>query len=71
MATSLDAPPGQRPGVVPDSPGDGESSSTAYPTTRLARLGGVTARHPWRFVLVWVVITVAAFAVAVGGVTGE
>ena len=29
------------------------------------------ARHPWRFVLVWVVITAAAFAVAVGGVTGE
>ena len=56
----------------PDSPGgDGESSSAAYPTTRLARLGGVAARHPWRFVLVWVVITVAAFAVAVGGVTGE
>ena len=72
MATSLDAPPGQRPGVGRDSPGgDGESSSAAYPTTRLARLGGVAARHPWRFVLVWVVITVAAFAVAVGGVTGE
>ena len=73
MATSLDAPPGQQPGVVSDSPGggNGEASSAAYPTTRLARLGGVAARHPWRFVLVWVVITAAAFAVAVGGVTGE
>jgi RND superfamily putative drug exporter len=41
------------------------------PTTRLARLGSLSARHPWRFVLVWVVLTAAAFAVAVGGVTGE
>ena len=55
-------------------PADGEperSSPQAYPRTRLARLGAVGARHPWRFVLVWVVVTAAAFAVAVGGVTGE
>jgi RND superfamily putative drug exporter len=41
------------------------------PPTRLGRLGAVAARHPWRFVLVWVLLTAAAFAVAVGGVTGE
>ncbi len=73
MATSVDAPPGQRPEEDPNPPGGdgGPSSPQAYPSTRLARLGGVVARHPWRFVLVWVVITAAAFAVAVGGVTGE
>ncbi len=43
----------------------------AHPATRLARIGAVSARHPWRFVLVWLVLTAAAFAVAVGGVTGE
>jgi RND superfamily putative drug exporter len=37
----------------------------------LGRLGATSARHPLRFVLVWVVLTAAAFAVAVGGVTGE
>ncbi len=41
------------------------------PATRLARLGALAARHPWRFVLAWVLLTAAAFAVAVGGVTGE
>ena len=35
------------------------------------RLGRLTARHPWRFVVAWAILTVAAFAVAVGGVTGE
>ncbi|MDQ6715215.1 MAG: MMPL family transporter, partial [Actinomycetota bacterium] len=39
--------------------------------TQLARLGAVSARHPWRFVVLWVVFASAAFAVAVGGVTGE
>ena len=73
MATSLDAPPGQAAAGDPNPPGgdDGASGPQAYPSTRLARLGGVAARHPWRFVLVWVVITAAAVAVAVGGVTGE
>ncbi len=73
MATSLDAPPGQAAAEDPNPPGGeaGASDPLAYPSTRLARLGGVAARHPWRFVLVWVVITAAAFAVAVGGVTGE
>ncbi|PID96425.1 MAG: multidrug RND transporter [Actinomycetales bacterium] len=33
----------------------------------LARWGGVTARHPWRIALVWLVITIAAAAVALGG----
>jgi RND superfamily putative drug exporter len=76
VATSLDAPPGQRPAEDPD-PADAGPDRTewaapdAYPRTRLARLGAVGARHPWRFVLVWVVVTAAAFAVAVGGVTGE
>ncbi|HEU4998500.1 MAG TPA: MMPL family transporter [Lapillicoccus sp.] len=73
MATSLDAPPQRGPAEDP-STRDGdrdEESSPAYPPTRLARLGATSARHPWRFVLVWVVITAAAFAVAVGGVTGE
>ena len=39
--------------------------------TALARLGAVSARHPWRFVVAWVLVTAAAFAVAVGGVTGQ
>jgi len=39
--------------------------------TRLARLGAATARGPWRFVVTWLVLVVAAFAVAVGGVGGQ
>ena len=31
----------------------------------------MAARHPWRFVLAWVLLTAVAFAVSVGGVTGE
>ncbi len=38
---------------------------------RLVRLGRSTARHPRSFLLVWAVLTVAAFAVAVLGVTGQ
>jgi len=30
----------------------------------------VTARHPWRIVTAWALLTVAAFAVAVAGVGG-
>jgi RND superfamily putative drug exporter len=56
--------------TTPDREPD-DSSAGAYPRTRLARLGATSARHPWRFVIVWVVFTAAAFAVAVGGVTGE
>ncbi|MEO3938711.1 MMPL family transporter [Dermatophilaceae bacterium Soc4.6] len=41
------------------------------PPTRLARLGAASARHPWRFVVVWLLLTLAAFAVAVGGVSGQ
>jgi len=37
----------------------------------MARLGRLIARHPGRWALAWVLITVACFAVAVGGVTGE
>ncbi|MEP6650281.1 MAG: MMPL family transporter [Lapillicoccus sp.] len=74
MATSVDAPPGGRPDVDPIRPG-GESEPhvhpPGYPTTRLARLGAVSARHPWRFVLVWVLLAATSLAVAVGGVTGE
>ena len=74
MATSLDAPPLRGPtedSTTRDDDRDDNGSLPAYPPTRLARLGATSARHPWRFVLVWVVITAAAFAVAVGGVTGE
>jgi len=39
--------------------------------TRMARLGRLIARHPGRWVIAWVLITIACFAVAVGGVTGE
>lgn len=39
--------------------------------TRLARLGAATARHPWRFVVTWLVVVGAAFALAVGGVGGQ
>lgn len=41
------------------------------PRTRLARLGGLIARHPRTWVAAWAVTTIACFAVAVGGVTGE
>jgi RND superfamily putative drug exporter len=46
-----------------------DSASTR--ATRLARLGAATARHPWRFIVTWLVLVVAAFAVAVGGVGGQ
>ncbi len=45
--------------------------AAAARTTRLARLGAATARHPWRVVVVWAVVAVAAFAVAVGGLGGQ
>lgn len=50
-----------------------EKRSPAGPTprTRLARLGALIARHPRSWVLGWVLVAVACFAVAVGGVTGE
>ena len=73
MATTLDAPPSPGPPEDP-APREGdrdEAAAPAYPPTRLARLGAVSARHPWRFVIVWIVFTAAAFAVAVGGITGE
>ncbi|GAA5015460.1 MMPL family transporter [Terrabacter aeriphilus] len=41
------------------------------PRTRLARLGGLIARHPRTWVAAWAVAAIACFAVAVGGVTGE
>ncbi|HET7802296.1 MAG TPA: MMPL family transporter, partial [Humibacillus xanthopallidus] len=37
----------------------------------MARLGRLIARHPGRWVIAWILITAACFAVAVGGVTGE
>ncbi|MEO7753295.1 MAG: MMPL family transporter [Terracoccus sp.] len=37
----------------------------------LTRLGGVIGRHPGKWVIGWVVVAIACFAVAVGGVTGE
>ncbi len=40
-------------------------------TGPLARLGRLVANHPKSWVLAWVVVTVACFAVAVGGVTGQ
>jgi len=46
-----------------------DSASTR--ATRLTRLGAATARHPWRFIVTWLVLVVAAFAVAVGGVGGQ
>jgi len=39
-------------------------------TTRLATLGRASARHPWRFLLVWALISGITFAVAVLGVAG-
>ncbi len=52
-------------------PEPGAYPEPTYPRTRLGRLGATSARHPWRFVIVWVLLTGAAFAVAVGGITGE
>ncbi|KRB45712.1 MMPL family transporter [Terrabacter sp. Root181] len=46
-------------------------SPAGPPRTRLARLGGLIARHPRTWVAAWAVIAIACFAVAVGGVTGE
>ena len=40
-------------------------------TGPLARLGRLVAHHPVRWLVAWVVITIACFAVAVGGVTGQ
>lgn len=37
----------------------------------LTRLGGVIGRHPWVWVSGWVLVALASFAIAVGGVTGE
>ncbi|HET7399517.1 MAG TPA: MMPL family transporter [Intrasporangium sp.] len=39
--------------------------------TTLSRLGGAIGRHPVSWIAGWLVLAVAAFAVAVGGVTGE
>ncbi len=47
------------------------SNPPPAPRDRLARLGGFIARHPGRWVLAWLAVTVTCFAVAVGGVTGE
>ncbi len=41
------------------------------PPTRLSRLGSASGRHPWRFVVVWLLLTLTAFGVAVGGVGGQ
>ena len=41
------------------------------PRTRLARLGGLIARHPRTWIVAWAVVAITCFAVAVGGVTGE
>ncbi len=43
----------------------------APPATRLARLGAAGGRHPLRFVLAWLVLVVASFALAFGAITGE
>ena len=40
-------------------------------TGPLARLGRLVAHHPVRWLVAWVLITIACFAVAVGGVTGQ
>lgn len=37
----------------------------------LSRLGGAIGRHPWAWVVAWVIAALASFAIAVGGVTGE
>jgi RND superfamily putative drug exporter len=73
VATSLDAPPGRSDAAAPDAAPEPSTASEpeSHPRTGLARLGATSARHPWRFIVVWIVLTAAAFAVAVGGVTGE
>ncbi|GAA2022375.1 MMPL family transporter [Terrabacter terrae] len=47
------------------------SPAGLMPRTRLARLGGVIARHPRSWVAAWILVAATCFAVAVGGVTGE
>ncbi|MDN5764348.1 MAG: MMPL family transporter [Humibacillus sp.] len=61
---SRETPP--RAASAPE-PGSRSRSSRSW----LTRLGGVIGRHPWRFVIAWLVAAVVCFAVAVGGVTGE
>ncbi|RKT78246.1 RND superfamily putative drug exporter [Terracoccus luteus] len=56
---------GSAPGAAPDA------SGSPSPRGPLTRLGGTIGRHPLRWVLAWVLVAVASFAVAVGGVTGE
>ncbi|HET8595336.1 MAG TPA: MMPL family transporter [Intrasporangium sp.] len=50
-----------------------QQSSPADPvrTGPLVRLGRLVAGHPKRWLVAWVVVTIACFAVAVGGVTGQ
>ncbi|HEX2705826.1 MAG TPA: MMPL family transporter, partial [Candidatus Lustribacter sp.] len=45
-------------------------TTPSAPETRLARLGAVSARHPWRFVVAWLVLSAAAVTVAIAGVGG-
>ena len=68
---SAEASPQPSEGPPDQQPEPGAYPEPAYPRTRLGRLGATSARHPWRFVVIWVVLTAAAFAVAVGGITGE
>ncbi|MGN6753481.1 MAG: MMPL family transporter [Intrasporangium sp.] len=50
-----------------------QQSTPADPvrTGPLARLGRLVAHHPKTWLLAWLVVTIACFTVAVGGVTGQ
>ncbi len=50
---------------------DDDLADVAARRSPLTRLGGVIGRNPGTWVVGWVVVAIACFAVAVGGVTGE
>ncbi len=63
--------PGRSPSPRRPVRGDRRGRHRKVPEgTRLARWGATAARHPWRIVTAWALLTVAAFAVAVAGVGG-
>ncbi|MDN5789907.1 MAG: MMPL family transporter [Micrococcales bacterium] len=56
---------------MPPPPVPDEQPSPPRPRTPLTRLGSIIGRHPRTWVIAWIATAVVAFAVAIGGVTGE
>ncbi len=81
MQSPRSGPPRPDASVAPDasdasvaphaSDASDASGASGARLTRLARLGRLIARRPGRWLIAWLVITIACLAVSVGGVTGE